>query len=90
MKEEKNLKIPALCKKAVFVIVDFILYFLANTAIVYLTMGGHVRATDYSSILFSDLHLIASRAGLYGRKTGREREHRGGTGAGVVCAKDRI
>ena len=51
MKEEKTLKITALCKKAVFVIVDFILYFLANTAIVYLTMGGHVRATDYLSLI---------------------------------------
>ena len=65
MKEEKTLKITALCKKAVFVIVDFILYFLANTAIVYLTMGGHVRATDYSSILFSYLHLFATLAVLY-------------------------
>lgn len=65
MKEEKALKITALCKKAVFVIVDFILYFLANTAIVYLTMGGHVRATDYSSILFSYLHLFATLAVLY-------------------------
>lgn len=65
MTEEKTLKITALCKKAVFVIVDFILFFLANVAIVYLTMGGHVRATEYSGILFSYLHLFATLAVLY-------------------------
>lgn len=58
MTEERTLKITALCKKAVIVIVDFILYFIANTAIVYLTMGGHVRSTEYSSILFSYWHLF--------------------------------
>lgn len=65
MKEERTLKITALCKKAVFVIVDFILFFIANTAIVYLTMGGHVRATDYSNILFNYIHLFLTLAVLY-------------------------
>ena len=65
MKEERTLKITALCKKAVFVIVDFILFFIANAAIVYLTMGGHVRAIDYSGILFNYLHLFLTLAVLY-------------------------
>ena len=38
--------------------VDFRLYFITNTAIVYLTMGWHVRSTEYSSILFSYWHLF--------------------------------
>lgn len=65
MTDERALKITSLCKKAVIVIVDFILYFIANTAIVYLTLGGHVRSTDYSSILFSYVHLFATLVILY-------------------------
>lgn len=65
MKEKTALKLTVLCKKAVIVIVDFILYFIANTAIVYLTMGGHVRATEYSHILFSYLHFFITMAVLY-------------------------
>ena len=65
MTQERNLKITALCKKAVFVIVDFILFFVANAAIVYLTMGGHIRATQYAGILFSYLHLFLTLATLY-------------------------
>ena len=65
MEDENTLKLTAFCKKAVIVIVDFILYFLSNAAIVYLTMGGHVRATEYSGILFNYLHLFITLAVLY-------------------------
>ncbi len=64
MTEETKIKITALCKKAVFVIVDFILFFTANAAIVYITMDGHIRATDYSGILFNYFHLLATLAVL--------------------------
>lgn len=57
MTEERTLKITALCKKAVIVIVDFILYFIANTAIVYLTMGG---ACPLNGIQLHSVQLLAS------------------------------
>ena len=47
----KAVKITSMCKKGIIALVDLSLYFFANACIVYLTMGGHIRATEYSNIL---------------------------------------
>lgn len=65
MKNDKALIISSVCKKAVIVVVDLILFFFANACIVYLTMGGHIRAMDYSNILFNYLHLFLMSALLF-------------------------
>lgn len=53
----KAVKITSMCKKGIIALVDLSLYFFANACIVYLTMGGHIRATEYSNILFNYGHL---------------------------------
>ncbi len=58
-------KFTAFCKKALLVIVDIALFSLANASIVYLTMGGHITATNYSAIIFNYLHFFLVSLGVY-------------------------
>lgn len=51
-------KFNAYCRKLCIMCIDLALFFLCNVCIVYLTMGGHILATDYKSILFNYSHLI--------------------------------
>lgn len=44
------------------IIIDLALFFLCNICIVYLTMGGHILATEYKFILFNYYHLIITSA----------------------------
>lgn len=54
----KDNKFTSFLKKFVIAIMDFCLFTLANFAICYLTMNGHIAATSYHDLAFSYLHLF--------------------------------
>lgn len=54
----KNNRLTAFLKRMFVVVLDFALFALANTVIVYITMNGKVESTSYSEILFSYPHFI--------------------------------
>lgn len=71
-KDGKN--INALLRRAMLGVVDIMLFALANCSICYLTMSGHIMATDYKYMIFNYLHFgltsvllvgINSAFGLY-------------------------
>ena len=51
-------KFNAYCRRFCIMLIDLALFFFCNVCIVYLTMGGHVLATNYTDILFDYTHLI--------------------------------
>ena len=71
-KDGKNLN--ALLRRAMLGVLDIILFAMANCSICYLTMSGHIMATDYKYMIFNYLHFgltsvllvgINSAFGLY-------------------------
>lgn len=71
-KDGKN--INALLRRAMLGVLDIMLFALANCSICYLTMSGHIMATDYKYMIFNYLHFgltsvllvgINSAFGLY-------------------------
>lgn len=71
-KDGKNLN--ALLRRAMLGVLDIMLFALANCSICYLTMSGHIMATDYKYMIFNYLHFgltsvllvgINSAFGLY-------------------------
>ena len=71
-KDGKNLN--ALLRRAMLGVLDIMLFALANCSICYLTMNGHIMATDYKYMIFNYLHfgltsvllvVINSAFGLY-------------------------
>lgn len=71
-KDGKNLN--ALLRRAMLGVLDIMLFALANCSICYLTMNGHIMATDYKYMIFNYLHFgltsvllvgINSAFGLY-------------------------
>lgn len=71
-KDGKNLN--ALLRRAMLGVLDIMLFALANCSICYLTMSGHIMATDYKDMIFNYLHFgltsvllvgINSAFGLY-------------------------
>lgn len=54
----KDNKFTGFLKKCVIAIIDFCLFTIANFAVCYFTMDGHITATEYSRLLFSYLHLF--------------------------------
>ena len=71
-KDGKN--INALLRRAMLGVLDIMLFALANCSICYLTMNGHIMATDYKYMIFNYLHFgltsvllvgINSAFGLY-------------------------
>ncbi|MFR5875741.1 MAG: polysaccharide biosynthesis protein [Eubacterium sp.] len=54
----KDNRFTSFLKKCIIAIIDFCLFSLANFAICYLTMGGHITSTSYSDLAFSYLHLF--------------------------------
>ena len=71
-KDGKNLN--ALLRRAMLGVLDIMLFALANCSICYLTMSGHIMATDYKYMIFNYLHfgltsvllvVINSAFGLY-------------------------
>ena len=75
MKHTKDGKNPnALLRRAMLGVLDIILFAMANCSICYLTMSGHIMATDYKYMIFNYLHFgltsvllvgINSAFGLY-------------------------
>lgn len=55
-------KFNVYCRRASILIIDLALFFLCNVCIVYLTMGGHILATNYTGLLFDYSHLIITSA----------------------------
>lgn len=53
-KDGKNLN--ALLRRAMLGVLDIMLFALANCSICYLTMSGHIMATDYKYMIFNYLH----------------------------------
>lgn len=51
-------KFNVYCRRACILLIDLALFFFCNVCIVYLTLGGHIIATDYTGILFDYSHLI--------------------------------
>lgn len=51
-------KFNVYCRRACILLIDLALFFFCNVCIVYLTLGGHIIATDYTDILFDYSHLI--------------------------------
>ena len=71
-KDGKNLN--ALLRRAMLGVLDIMLFAMANCSICYLTMSGHIMATDYKYMIFNYLHFgltsvllvgINSAFGLY-------------------------
>lgn len=71
-KDGKNLN--ALLRRAMLGVLDIMLFAMANCSICYLTMNGHIMATDYKYMIFNYLHFgltsvllvgINSAFGLY-------------------------
>lgn len=71
-KDGKNLN--ALLRRAMLGVLDIMLFAMANCSICYLTMSGHIMATDYKDMIFNYLHFgltsvllvgINSAFGLY-------------------------
>lgn len=57
MKHSKDgLNLNARLRRAVLGVMDIMLFALANCSICYLTMSGHIMATDYRNIIFNYLH----------------------------------
>ena len=50
-KDGKNLN--ALLRRAMLGVLDIMLFALANCSICYLTMSGHIMATDYKDMIFN-------------------------------------
>ena len=75
MKQTKDsVNLNAKLRRAVLCVLDIMLFALANCSICYLTMNGHILATDYKCMLFNYLHFgltsvllvgINSAFGLY-------------------------
>lgn len=75
MKQTKDsVNLNAKLRRAVLCVLDIMLFALANCSICYLTMNGHILATDYKYMLFNYLHFgltsvllvgINSAFGLY-------------------------
>ena len=71
-KDGKNLN--ALLRRAMLGVLDIMLFAMANCSICYVTMSGHIMATDYKYMIFNYLHFgltsvllvgINSAFGLY-------------------------
>ena len=75
MKHTKDgINLNALLRRAMLGVLDIMLFALANCSICYLTMNGHIMATDYKYMIFNYLHFgltsvllvgINSAFGLY-------------------------
>ncbi len=75
MKQTKDsVNLNAKLRRAVLCVLDIMLFALANCSICYLTMNGHILATDYKYMFFNHLHFgltsvllvgINSAFGLY-------------------------
>ena len=60
-KDGKNLN--ALLRRAMLGVLDIMLFALANCSICYLTMNGHIMATDYKYMIFNYLHFGLTSVG---------------------------
>ena len=57
MKHTKDgINLNALLRRATLCVLDIMLFALANCSICYLTMNGHIMATDYKYMIFNYLH----------------------------------
>ena len=56
--EFKDNRLTAFLKKFLIAVIDFCFFGISNMAICYLTMDGHITATDYSNLAFSYLHFF--------------------------------
>ena len=77
-KDGKNLN--ALLRRAMLGVLDIILFAMANCSICYLTMSGHIMATDYKYMIFNYLHfgltsvLLVGSNSAFGLYRGRDRK----------------
>lgn len=67
MKHTKDgTSLNALLRRAMLGVIDIMLFALANFSICYLTMNGHIMATDYKFMLFNYPHFILTSVLLIG------------------------
>ena len=53
---KEGVNLNALLRRAMLGVLDIMLFALANCSICYLTMNGHIMATDYKNMIFNYLH----------------------------------
>ena len=63
---KESISLNALLRRAMLGVIDIMLFALANFSICYLTMNGHIMATDYKFMLFNYPHFILTSVLLVG------------------------